>query len=57
MAESDGGPYENAANTRPTASSDDSDVDEPIKLDIGVDLSRNFERSSTLNDFGASGKK
>ncbi|GJQ78766.1 hypothetical protein Trydic_g2798 [Trypoxylus dichotomus] len=55
MAESDGGPYENSSKVGPAISSDESDLDEPIKLDIGVDLSRNFERSSTLNDFGATG--
>ncbi|KAI4472102.1 endosome-associated trafficking regulator 1 [Holotrichia oblita] len=56
MADSDGGPYENSANPRQTVSGEDSETDEPMKLDIGVDLSRNFERTTALNDFnGASG--
>lgn len=58
MADSDGGPYENSANPRHTATGDDSDAEEPMKLDIGVDLSRNFERTPALNDFnGASGRR
>lgn len=56
MAESDGGPYDITTGARAAASSDDSDVEEPIKLDIGVDISRNFEKGTPLNDFGASGR-